>query len=339
MGRDIPITVHNLGSPEGKKLDFAREELYRRMDAPMMNLAIRIPVYLVNEAQMDLLYPPERRRFFPEEPLRRRLRELREREPRDDEDPFAPLEDLDRWGEDLWNWNRVKDVVAVGLYLSGSAMGARGKAFREEVLRLGEEKARTEGAEEAFLDHEGPAIFLCPERVVGWAAKRGVRVALVQDKVYYHELGHALMDTADPYPDPYRESWGRVVEESLANLVAWRRFRGQEAAWVARLIQDQPPEYRGYAAAAALPHPLFWPEIAHLRVPWEYWEEWWWRYRHFLRGIPGRLRTFLELPFSPDGGSGLYRAWRESKRRGLWREPATQRFWRGVARLLLEEGV
>ncbi len=333
MGRDIPIAVHNLGSPEGKGLNFAREELYRRMDAPMMNLAVRIPVYLVNEAQMDRLYPPERRRFFPEEPLRRRLRELRERKPLDDEDPFAPLEDLDRWGEDLRNWNRVKDVVAVGLYVRGSAMGAQGRDFRQEVLRLGEEEARTEGAEEAFLDHEGPVIFLCPERVVGWAEEKGVRVALVQDKVYYHELGHALMDTADPYPDPYGESWGRVVEESLANLVAWRRFRGQEAAWVARLIQDQPPEYRGYAAAAALPHPLFWPEIDHL------WKEWWWRY--FLE-LPSPLppRHTRKAPhLSPDGGSGLYRAWRESKRRGLWREPATQRFWRGVARLLLEEGV
>lgn len=337
MGRDIPIAVHNLGSPEGEGLDFAREELYRRMDAPMMNLAVRIPVYLVNEAQMDRLYPPERRRFFPEEPLRRRLRELREREPLDDEDPFAPLEDLDRWGEDLWH--RVKDVVAVGLYVRGSAMGAQGRAFRQEVLLLGEEEARTEEAEEAFLDHEGPAIFLCPERVVGWAEEKDVRVALVQDKVYYHELGHALMDTADPYPDPYGESWGRVVEESLANLVAWRRFQGQEAAWVAQLIQDQPPEYRGYAVAADLPHPLFWPEIAHLRVPWEYWEEWWWRYRHFLRDIPGRLRTFLELPFSPDGGLGLYRAWRESKRRGHWRDGSVRLFWRRVARLLLEESV
>lgn len=57
MGRDIPITVHNLGSPAGKALDFVREGLYARMDAPMMALAVRIPVYLVNEAQMDRLYP------------------------------------------------------------------------------------------------------------------------------------------------------------------------------------------------------------------------------------------------------------------------------------------
>ncbi|SDF05048.1 hypothetical protein SAMN04488243_12218 [Thermus arciformis] len=335
MGRDIPITVHNLGSPEGKKLDFAREELYRRMDAPMMNLAIRIPVYLVNEAQMDLLYPPERRRFFPEEPLRRRLRELREREPRDDEDPFAPLEDLDRWGEDLWNWNRVKDVVAVGLYLSGSAMGARGKAFREEVLRLGEEKARTEGAEEAFLDHEGPAIFLCPERVVGWAAKRGVRVALVQDKVYYHELGHALMDTADPYPDPYRESWGRVVEESLANLVAWRRFQGKEAAWVARLIREQPPEYRGYAAAALRPFPYY--EVLWNPFFREFWEDYLrWSLR---RGFPDPFLPSLFPPLPMDLGEWNLLAWREAKRLGLWRRPEVARPWRAFAKGLLEEAL
>ncbi len=333
MNGGTPITVHNLGSPAGEKLDFAREELYGRMDAPMTHLAVRIPVYLVNEAQMDLLYPPERRRFFPEEPLRRRLRALRERGPREEEDPFAPLEDLDRLGEDLWN--RVKEVVAVGLYARGSAMGAQGEAFRGEVLRLGEGEARTEGAEEAFLDHEGPAIFLCPERVVGWAGRAGVPVPLVQDKVHYHELGHALMDTADPYPDPYRESWGRVVEENLANLVAFKRFRGQEAAWVARLIREQPPEYRGYAAAVH----LSWPELARLRVPWGDWEEWWWRYRRYILHAPDAIRFLLTLTLPSDRGLDLYRAWRESKRGGYWRESSVRLFWQEIARLLLEESL
>lgn len=293
-----------------------------------MALAVRIPVFLVNEAQMDHLYPPERRRFFPERPLRERLRALRERGAGEEEDPFAPLEDLE-WGEDLWGG--VKEVVAVGLYMRR----APGRPLKEEVLHLGEEGARRGEAEEAFLGHAGPAIFLCPERVVGWADREGVPVSLVQDKVYYHELGHALMDTADFFPDPYRESWGRVVEESLANLVAFKRFRGKEAARVARLIQGQPPEYRGYAAAAAFPE-------AFPPFPREVWEEWWWRYRRFLEDLPWRLRRVLEEAPWPVYGfpsTGLLNSWRESKRRGLWRDPHVRLFWRAVARMLLEEAV
>ncbi|WP_347240208.1 hypothetical protein [Thermus sp.] len=325
MKENIPVAVHNLGSPEGGSLDFTREELYERMDAPLVDLAVRLPVFLVSEAQMDHLYPPERRRFFPERPLRERLRALRERGPGEEgEDPFAPLEDLER-GEDLWGG--VKEVVAVGLYVRE----APERPVKERVLHLGEEGARTGEEEEAYLDHAGPAVYLCPERVVAWADREGVPVPLVQDTVYYHELGHALMDTADFFPDPYQESWGRVVEESLANLVAFRRFRGREAARVARLIRDQPPEYRGYAAAAAFPEtfPLF---------PREVWEEWWWRYRRF----PWRLRRVLEeAPWTVYGSSspGLLGSWRESKRRGLWRDPHVRLFWRAVARMLLEEAV
>lgn len=341
--KTLPITVHNLGSPQGQKLNFTRQALYKRMDAPLMDLATRIPVYLVSEAQMDRLYPRERRRFFPERPLRERLRALRERGLGEEgEDPFAPLEDLDRLSEDLWGG--VKEVVAVGLYMR-SAPEAR---FRKEVLGLGEEEARTGEAEEAFLGHGGPAVYLCPERVVAWAGREGVRVSLVQDKVYYHELGHAYMDTADFFPDPYRESWGRVVEESLANLVAFKQFRGKEAAQVARLIQGQPPEYRGYAAAAAFPEafPPFPREVWEgwfraMREEWEAWEEWWWRHRHFLENLPRRLRRILleEAPWPVYGLSspGLLRSWRESKRRGLWRDGHVRLFWRAVARTLLEE--
>lgn len=329
-------------------MDFTREKLYARMSATLTALAARLPVYLVSEAQMDYLYPPERRRFFPEGLLRDRLRALRERGPGEEgEDPFAPLEDLDRSGEDLW-WGKVKEVVAVGLYLRK----ALEKPVKERVLHLGEEGARTGEAEEAFLGYVGPAVFLCPERVVGWAGREGVPVSLVQDKVYYHELGHALMDTADSFPDPYRESWGRVVEESLANLVAFKQFRGKEAAGVARLIQGQPPEYRGYAAAAAFPEsfPFFFREVWEewFRELWEEWfreirEEWWWRYHRFLEDLPWRLRRILEeapwqaYRFSSPGG--LLNLWRESKRRGLCRDHRVGVFWRAVARMLLEEAI
>jgi len=84
-------------------------------------LAVRLPVYLVSEAQMDRLYPPKRRRFFLEDRLRERLRRLRERYLEEDEDPFAPLRDLEV--EDGEAWRRQAMLVAAGLYLRRLAPG------------------------------------------------------------------------------------------------------------------------------------------------------------------------------------------------------------------------
>jgi len=50
------------GSPAGTQMDFDRNELWNRMDTEMGRKAISIPVFLVNEEQMDILYPPEFRR-------------------------------------------------------------------------------------------------------------------------------------------------------------------------------------------------------------------------------------------------------------------------------------
>jgi len=83
-----------------------------------------------------------------------------------------------------------------------------------------------------------------------WANSVGVSHHLVMDKVYYHELGHAIMDTLPiGAPNPYQEIWGRIVEESLANAIAYRCFNRKEKRWVEILIQTQPAEYLGYVAA------------------------------------------------------------------------------------------
>ncbi|MDT7942809.1 MAG: hypothetical protein RQ993_06005 [Bacteroidota bacterium] len=58
----LPARIYNLGSKAAADLDFTREALWRRMDASMGRKAVQIPVFLVNEAQMDELSPPERKR-------------------------------------------------------------------------------------------------------------------------------------------------------------------------------------------------------------------------------------------------------------------------------------
>ncbi len=316
-------TVHNLGSPQGGLLDFGREEIYARMDLSLGRKAAALPVYLVNPAQMDHLYPPERRRTFCDpEQVRKALRDLRSR----GEEGERGRSLLWRALQDGSECPLFRRTVAVGLYMRSLDGVSKGS-----VLGLGDSGHQDPGAPPAFLADRGPAIFLCPERIVDWGAREGVPTALVQDKVYYHELAHALMDTADTAPDPYQEPWGLVVEESLADWVAVSRFQGSEALAVHRLIKGQPPEYLGYEAVSRLvffsselplTHPLFWEEVL------------WFIQR-------GYWPPFLPLPLL--GKMGLaplnLEAWCEAKRRGDWRNPEVKNLWEEFALRLLEEGV
>lgn len=327
---NLPVQVANLGSPVGAKLDFSREELWARMDAPMGKKAVEVPVYLVNPNQMDVLYPPERLRFLDPEAVRRWVRSMqereqeREREGREEDEDCQPLRGL----EDLLS-EHYKEVVAVGLYVPELSQ-AKHKA---QVLRLAQGAAP--GAT-AFWFKKGPAIFLCPERILAWAGRAGMDPHLVMDKVYYHELGHALMDTG---PTPYGELWGRIVEESLANWVALGRFRGLEARQVQRLILDQPAEYQGYAAIEELTPPSLlaaevrsWRLLRHitsfLKKEWQDLVDHTRRYGHPL------------WPFylgKTDRGFGhfTYLAWQEAKRRKAFRKSNVEQAWAHYAKALL----
>lgn len=292
----VPVQVYNLGSPAGAQMDFKRDELWIRMDAEMGKKAVSLPVFLVNPNQMDMLYPREYRRALDPERIRpllhkevereaqKRERESeRRREPQEEEPDF--FDRLKRYEEE--GWLKYSRVVAVGLYLR---MGQRNQQFQDQVLQLGDPNVRTAEAENAFLNHQAPAIFLCCERIVDWANDLGIPHHLVMDKVYYHELGHAIMDTLpDDAPNPYLESWGRVVEESLANAIAYRCFEGKEALWVQRLIQDQPAEYLGYASACHFA--VIWLNLEFLR-DWGYYRYWWYR----LEGALYRLKDVLYRP-------------------------------------------
>lgn len=179
------------------------------------------------------------------------------------------------------------------------------------------------------------------------------------DKVYYHELGHAIMDTLpDGAPNPYLKPWGRTVEESLANAIAYRCFSGTEARWVQRLIQDQPAEYRGYAAAGQLLVSLL--DVKFLR-DWfrglhEYGWYWWRRIEYALdrleRGAwhPEVARTLTEVLMNLPMPLTQIRSheridsqniteWRRFKRRIARAEPWIHQAWKDSANYLLIEGV
>jgi len=89
----LPVRVENLGSPAGVELDFSREKLWARMDAPMGKKAVEVPVYLVNPNQMDVLYPPERLRFLDPKAVHRWAQRMREQEGRGEGEERPPL-----WG-------------------------------------------------------------------------------------------------------------------------------------------------------------------------------------------------------------------------------------------------
>lgn len=243
---------------------------------------------------------------------------------------FWERQDEDRpplWGLDGGDCNRV--TVATGLYIShldGAKKAselARGSAGAAEGL-------------EALRGHQGPAIFLCPERIVSWASREGVSPHLVADKVYYHELAHALMDTG---PTPYGELWGCVVEEGLANWVTFHRFRGKEARLVQRLIQGQPAEYQTYLAVEEVLFGMpegWWHRILQYPPHWVL-EEWWdWLRWAQRRGIPVPFFPFSFPPLEKNSlGAANYQLWREAKRREAFRDPEVREAWARFAEALL----
>ncbi len=304
----LPAQIYNLGSAAGVKLDFSREELWSRMDAPMGAKAVSIPVFLVNEAQMDKIYPPERCRALDPERVRALMREWEEMGGWED-----LFEQLEKNTEETW-W-RYKEVVAVGVYISGH------RSYDATVVDLGDKKHRSADAESAFLNLKTPAIFLCPERIVDWAYSEGIPIELVLDKVYYHELGHAIMDRGNT---PYDTVWGRTIEESLANWIAYSKFKGSEARLIQRLISTQPAEYQGYAWLSDV------SDVVGL-IPLSfhpYSEEWRWYWFNFIRNfIDWHLRHGLPLLL----GKLVMQIWVECKR--LNRYPQE---WQEVAARLLE---
>jgi hypothetical protein len=338
----VPVEVINLGSRWAGQLDFSREKLWQRMDGPLGQKAVSTPVYLVNRSQMDYLYPPRRLFFLAPEQVRAWVRAKRERS---DEDR-PPLLGLDSVPLDAY-----REVVAVGLYVSNVD-----HALQKPL------QARAEVEPEGTLKR-GPGIFLCPERILSWGDRHGIDPLLVLDKVYYHELGHAFMDTG---PTPYEELWGRIIEESLANWLAYQRFRGKEARWVQRLIQDQPAEYQGYLAVGErtdrwlptqdgadwLRSMRFWSRefyrwLRERAFPHWIYEELIEAYDTFLsrwfylleRGLPAPPFPIF-LPFYPlqtKGGLTLLQLWRKSKAENLFKDNEASWFWARLAEEVLEE--
>lgn len=315
MKKSVPISVWNLGSSTKRfKTKFADELLWKRMDRTIAYTAKKLPVFLVNPSQMDYLYPPKRRRAMDPKAIRKCLERSKD------------LEWLDCI-EDL-GWEKYREIVAVGLYLK---LGAYDAQERQNVLERGDAKIKDPTTRNAFFNENGPAIFICPERVVRWAQRKQVPVDLVLAKIFYHELGHAVMDTGDDGKDPYDELWGRTVEESLANWIALKQFEGKEAILVHHLVNGQPAEYRGCLAVEN----CLWPTVER---PYDL-------YRTLDDIFLELHRTwqFSDWTFFPFTSMNLGMAnfclWRAHKWRDAFQHQRILEGWQRFARILLEWAV
>lgn len=152
---------------------------------------------------------------------------------------------------------------------------------------------------------KGSTIFLCPKRILGAAHRLGISPDPASDEVYHHGLAHALLETG---PTPYHLPWGRLMGESLATWVAYRRFRGPETLQVQRLIRQLSLEDQGYVALEV----GVGPETLRYQ-DWGWWippDAWhWWMY--------GVRRGFLAHAFTRGIPSFWMQARREAKRHGM----------------------
>jgi len=309
----------NLGSPavEREYLYSRLARLWGRMDTPMRAKAFSVPVFLVNEAQMDYIYPPERRRALSPERIRDWLRKEKEKKEEIEEKDFFQW--LKEWEET--DWEHYRTIVAVGVYVSDL------KFDKQILLSYGDSNFCTVEAKDVLMSLTGPAIFLCPERIINWALEADVPVEIVLGKVYYHELGHAIMDTGYT---PYDTIWGRTIEESCANWIAYNRFKPSEAVFVQRIIKDQPAEYQGYVW---LDEPLlFLPYYHH---PHHHYHplEWIKIIRDFIYefGLYPEVRmVFGNLKFF---GKIFIKSWMEQKKKGFSEDDKIR--WGTLAELLL----
>jgi hypothetical protein len=257
------IRIYNLGCQDLSPFDFSRPILWQRMPTALRKVASSIPVFLVNSWQMHAIYPPSRKTVLLDEKILEYCRKVAAI-PLEVEDRHNPPQELlflflleGKEFSSRWWGETYEPFVTMGLYLPKPPALQRILERSPENMGTGKGIRSQEEAKQVLQNHQGPVIFLCCECICDTAKSEGMAPNLVLDMVYYHELGHALLDVEeslwDTSEDPYNVPFGRIIEESAANWIAYYCFTGKEAGLVQRLIHRQPIEYQGYAAFEEAP--------------------------------------------------------------------------------------
>jgi len=140
-------------------------------------------------------------------------------------------------------------------------------------------------------EKETRAIFICPERIYNQTHSKP---DIVFQFVVIHELAHAYQGMCKYYT----KDWEKVIEESLANAVAYVNFEKTEKNAILEHISQQPCEYKGYTFWTSLSRdseprilllwlnfwrwhlPFYSPISIYYRVRYEY-------FRDYQEGING----------------------------------------------------
>jgi len=120
---------------------------------------------------------------------------------------------------------------------------------------------------------DGDAIFICPERVMRWCNNDMDRFHIAFCMILMHKLAHCYINfnrrTDIVYKNNHNEAWGKFFEESLANILAYKRFNGFEKSEIRKLILNKPTECRAF---------IYWIsrddiEIQNIALAWAHMDE------------------------------------------------------------------
>ncbi|MGV8125260.1 MAG: hypothetical protein AB2L14_36390 [Candidatus Xenobiia bacterium LiM19] len=228
------------------------------------------PIFLVDPSLMDFLYPPEKLNDYDYDMLKKSLFPHKEEDNPENSDDIVRERPIERPAERP-SENREpvdeKEIDREMDRIDGILNEARNKRVSPStsIIGLGVYKRNVSvQTQNHILSTTGktvddrPSIFICPDRIDECVR----RLEMMKQKqsrkgesgfdilfasVYLHELCHRYTDISNRR---YSTWWGRIIEESFANAVAFSLIPDDKSSWRRALLKEaisnQPLPYRGY---------------------------------------------------------------------------------------------
>jgi len=230
-----------------------------------------VPIYIVNPDTMDKIKPPKT--GYDPECVKRSMEKVSDVINRDLEEREKIRGPEDYWRRHAETIERAWEMLSECKGITYSMVGV----YTEDAHKIREHTS----------ENESRAIFICPERIY---KPKHPKPDIVFQFVVIHELAHAYQGMCKYYS----KEWGKVIEESLANAVAYSHFEKKEKNVILEHISQQPCEYKGYT---------FWNPDSEPRNL-LYWLDFW---RESLPFLPTffRHREFLHKFFYTYIGSAI----------------------------------